>query len=154
MLFSRPIPFLPPLFFTLPFLSFLNPILHPTLHPPTLSPIFFPLPILSSYFPCKQAYIEGMTFGNSYVWLLFAWYQDNWWLDKPVSQSIYNPITCTTSELEEILERAILIDHFPFVPPENRSMTTDTGMVSWYIVLFRGLMFQYCLTPNRKVEGY
>ena len=154
MLFSHPIPFLPPLFFTLPFLSFLNPILHPTLHPPTLSPIFFPLPILSSYFPCKQAYIEGMTFRNSYVWLLFAWYQDNWWLDKPVSQSIYNPITCTTSELEEILERAILIDHFPFVPPENRSMTTDTGMVSWYIVLFRGLMFQYCLTPNRKVEGY
>ena len=130
MLFSHPIPFLPPSFFTLPFLSSLNPILHPTFHPPT-NPFSHLLssPILSSYFPCKQAYIEGMTFGNSYVWLLFAWYQDNWWQDEPVSRSIYNPITCTTSELEEILERAILIDHFPFVPPENRSMTTDAGMV-------------------------
>ena len=71
-----------------------------------------------------------MTFRNGYVWLLFAWYQDNWWQDESVSRSIYNPITCRISELEEILEYAILIDHFPFVPPEDRSMTTDAGMVS------------------------
>ena len=74
--------------------------------------------------------MEGMTSRNGYVWLLFAWYQDNWWQDEPVSHSTYNPITCHISELEEILEYAILIDHFPFVPPEDRSMATDAGMVS------------------------
>ena len=74
--------------------------------------------------------MEGMTLSNGYVWLLFAWYQDNWWQDEPLFLASYNQINCSSSEMEEILDRAILIDHFPFVPPENRSMTTDTGMVS------------------------
>ena len=69
-----------------------------------------------------------MTFSDGYVWLLFAWYQDNWWQDQPLFQASYDQISCSVSELEEILDRAILIDHFPFV--ENRSMTTDAGMVS------------------------
>ena len=74
--------------------------------------------------------MADMTLNDGYVWLLFAWYQDNWWQDDPIPQTSYNQTICTSSQLKEILERAILIDHFPFVPPENRSMTTDAGMVS------------------------
>ena len=111
--------------------AFLSSVVHITHSCSHLLPIL-PPPHSRSHLssPHTQAYMRSMTLNDGYVWLLFAWYQDNWWLDNPIPQTSYNQTICTSAQLEEILERAILIDHFPFVPPENRSMTTDTGMVS------------------------
>lgn len=71
-----------------------------------------------------------MTHQNGYMWMLFAWYPEEWWLDPPVNRTRYTPEECQQSEIEDILEHALLIDHFPYVSEGEKSIPTSSGLVS------------------------
>ena len=57
-----------------------------------------------------------------YVFLLYGWYQDQWWYP------LNGDILCNSSQMEQVIERSLTITQFPEIL--NQSKTTDTGTVN------------------------
>ena len=70
----------------------------------------------------------GLTHGNGYVWLLYGWYAEEWWTAPPDDRS-YTPFQCDLGIIEDMLEFAILVDHFPAAPDRDEVTDVD-GLVS------------------------
>lgn len=71
-----------------------------------------------------------MTHRNGYMWLLHAWYPDEWWKATPAERD-YEPVICSQDEIEKMLEHAILVDHYASVDGEERFQPTNvSGLVS------------------------
>lgn len=77
-----------------------------------------------------QAFKLGMTLANGYTWILFAWYPRQWWFAQSEERSSYVPVQCTQSEIESVVEYAIIIDHYAFVEEANRDTITAADLVS------------------------
>ena len=71
-----------------------------------------------------------MTHANGYLWLFHAWYPREWWLDDPAERTSYEPTICQRNEIEEMIEHAILIDHYANVEEEHRQDPTNATLVS------------------------
>ena len=70
-----------------------------------------------------QAFKRGLRYPQ-YVYLLYGWYRHQWW---HISSDNDN-VTCTRSQMEQVLERSILVTQYPEIL--NRSQITDTGEVT------------------------
>ena len=75
-----------------------------------------------------------------YVWITYAWYQDEWWTSAVNNE----PIECSDDELAQLLRQSLAIEVIPV--PENPAAETNVGVVrfkhvesisSYCIVLLR-----------------
>ena len=58
-----------------------------------------------------------------YVWITYAWYQEEWW----TSAVNNDPIRCSEDELVQLLRLSIGIEIIPV--PDDPSAQTDVGLV-------------------------
>lgn len=58
-----------------------------------------------------------------YVWITYAWYQDEWW----TSAVNNDPIMCSEDELVQLLRFSVGIETIPV--SDNPNAQTDVGLV-------------------------
>lgn len=58
-----------------------------------------------------------------YVWITYAWYQDQWW----TSAVNNDPIRCSEDELVQLLRLSLAIEIVPV--PDDLDAQTDVGLV-------------------------
>ena len=58
-----------------------------------------------------------------YVWITFAWYQDEWW----TSVANNDPIRCNDDELAVLLRQSLAIETVPV--PDDPNARTEEGLV-------------------------
>ena len=58
-----------------------------------------------------------------YVWITYAWYEDEWWTSDENSE----PIDCDENELAQMLRQSLAVEVVPV--PDDRDAETDVGVV-------------------------
>ncbi len=72
----------------------------------------------------------GRTFSEGYLWLLYPWYPQEWW----TTGQVYEITSCRPADIQNALERAIIIDYLP-LSDEGRDKETEAGLVSERIII-------------------
>ena len=57
-----------------------------------------------------------------YVWMIHNWYNLDWWRR--------NNSDCTDSQLRNMLDMQLIIDHYPRLNEVDRNKINDAGIVS------------------------
>lgn len=68
---------------------------------------------------------HGISGYPRYVWITYAWYQDQWWTSGVNNE----PIRCSEDELVQLLRLSLAIEIVPV--PDDPSAQTDVGLVRW-----------------------
>jgi len=65
-----------------------------------------------------------------YVWMVHNWYNVDWWKR--------NYSGCTVSEMRNMINMQIVIDHYPRINKEHKNITNIGGIVStdFFIVIY------------------
>ena len=69
-----------------------------------------------------------MTHQNGYMWMLYAWYPQQWWNET----NSYEASDCTIGELTEMLTHAIAISQFPYTSQGSCHEQNDIQLVRLY----------------------
>ena len=72
-----------------------------------------------------QASKRGLSYPQ-YVFIVYGWYRYQWWYP-----SKNDNITCNITEMEQVLDRSLLVTQYPDIL--NQTEITDTGEVSYTI---------------------
>ena len=67
-------------------------------------------------------------FYPDYVWMLFNWYTDDWWLEK--SSCAKN--ATQAKKLERLVETSLVLDHYPRIDEKDKNKTNIGKIVSIY----------------------
>lgn len=57
-----------------------------------------------------------------YVWMVHHWYNTDWWSQKHGG--------CSPNEMTIMLNRQLVIDHYPRINDDDKNMTNVGGIVS------------------------
>ena len=60
-----------------------------------------------------------------YIWITFAWYGDEWWLEEPGGDTSYS---CSVDEREEVISMSLSLLTSDFISHLG-NISTDTGIV-------------------------